>query len=149
VQSIAEEETKSNTSIGFGGFGGGGFGSYSNSNFENSTMGHLVDDVAAKLAADLDPSKFVSAPALPSLSGRIIEVDGADAILNIGQSRGITVGQYFDVVKVHSIRDPDSGKMLTSTEPIGKIQITSVSGDTSVGRRVSGTIVVSAKVQSE
>jgi len=149
VQSFADEETKSNTSIGFGGFGGGAFGSYSNSNFVNSTMGHLVNDEAAKIATTLDPSKFQSGPAPPSLSGRIIEVNGADAILNIGQSRGITVGQYFDVVRSHSIRDPDSGRMLTTVEPIGKIQITSVSGDTSVGRRVSGSISVSAKVQSE
>jgi hypothetical protein len=39
--------------------------------------------------------------------------------------------------------------MLTTSEPIGKIQITSVSAQTSVGRRVSGTIAVKAKVQSE
>jgi curli biogenesis system outer membrane secretion channel CsgG len=149
VQAFDDEETKSNLSIGFGGFGGGGFGSYSNSNFENSTMGHLVNDEAAKIAADLDPSKFSSGPALPSLSGRIIAVNGADAILNIGQAKGITVGQYFDVIRSQSIRDPDSGKMLTTNEPIGKIQITSVSGDTSVGHRVSGTIAVKAKVQSE
>jgi len=149
VQSFADEETKSNTSIGFGGFGGGGFGSYSNSNFENSTMGHLVTYEAQKIAADLDPSKFSSGPALPSLSGRIIEVDGADAILNIGKARGITVGQYFDVIRSHSIKDPDSGKMLTTSEPIGKIQITSVSADTSVGHRISGSIAVAAKVQSE
>jgi curli biogenesis system outer membrane secretion channel CsgG len=149
VQSFADEETKSNTSIGFGGFGGGGFGSYSNSNFESSTMGHLINDEAAKIAADLDPSKFNSGPALPSLSGRIIEVDGADAILNIGRARGITVGQYFDVIKQHAIKDPDSGKMLMMSEPIGKVQITSVSADTSVGHRVSGAITVSAKVQSE
>ena len=149
VQAFDDEETKSNLSIGFGGFGGGGFGSYSNSNFENSTMGHLVNDEAAKIAVTLDPSKFTSGPALPSLSGRIIEVDGADAILNIGQARGITVGQYFDVIKSHSVRDPDSGQMLMTSEPIGKIQITSVSAQTSVGHRVSGTIAVSAKVKSE
>ena len=144
VQAFDDEETKSNLSIGFG-----GFGSYSNSNFENSTMGHLVNDEAAKIAATLDPSKFASGPALPSLSGRIIEVDGSDAILNIGQARGITVGQYFDVINSHSVRDPDSGQKLTTSEPIGKIQITSVSAQTSVGRRVSGTIAVKAKVQSE
>jgi curli biogenesis system outer membrane secretion channel CsgG len=149
VQSFSDEETKSNLAIGFGGFGGGGFGSYSNANFENSTMGHLVNDEAAKIAADLDPAKFNSGPALPSLSGRVIEVDGSDVIINIGSSRGITVGQYFNVVKVKSIRDPDSGKMLTSSEPVGKIQITSVSADTSVGKRVSGTAAVSQRVQSE
>jgi curli biogenesis system outer membrane secretion channel CsgG len=149
VQSFADEETKSNMSIDFGGFGGGAAGSYSNSNFESSTMGHLINDEAAKIGADLDPSKFSSGPALPSLSGHIIEVDGQDAILNIGQAKGITVGQYFDVIKSHEIKDPDSGKMLTTNEPIGKIQITSVSADTSVGHRISGEIAVSAKVQSE
>jgi len=148
VQSFSDEETKSNLSIGFGGFGGGGFGSYSNSNFVNSTMGHLVNDEAAKIAADLDPAKFNSGPALPSLAGHVIEVDGSDVIINIGSSKGITVGQYFDVVKVKSIKDPDSGRMLNSYEPVGKIQITSVSAETSIGKKVSGTAAVSERVQS-
>jgi curli biogenesis system outer membrane secretion channel CsgG len=149
VQSFADEQTQSNTSIGFGGSSGSVSGSYSNSNFESSTMGHLINDEAIKIAADLDPAKFSTGPALPALSGHIIEVDGADAVLNIGQAKGITVGQFFDVISSHSIKDPDSGKMLTTNVPVGKIQITSVSGDTSVGRRISGTISVSAKVQSE
>jgi curli biogenesis system outer membrane secretion channel CsgG len=149
VQSFSDEQTQSNTSVGFGGSSGSAAGSYSNSNFEASTMGHLINDEAIKIGQGLDPTKFDSGPALPSLSGHIIEVDGADAILNIGQAKGITVGQYFDVIKSHEIKDPDSGKMLTTNEPIGKIQITSVSADTSVGHRVSGVIAVSAKVQSE
>ena len=149
MQSFDDEQTQSHMSVGFGGFGGGGFGSYSNSNFESSTMGHLINDEAAKINNQLDPSKFQSGPAAPTLSGHIIEIDGADAIINIGQARGIAVGQYFDVIKTHQIRDPDSGKMLTTSLTIGKVQITSVSADTSVGHRVSGSLEKAAKVQSE
>jgi curli biogenesis system outer membrane secretion channel CsgG len=149
VQSFADEQTKTNTSIGFGGFGGGAAGSYSNSNFVNSTMGHLVNDEAAIIAAQLDPSKFASAPAAPALSGRVLEVSGTTVTLNIGSSKGVAVGQYFDVIQIHQIKDPDSGKMLTSTIPIGKIQITSVSPDTSVGKRISGTASALDHVQSE
>jgi len=149
VQSFADEQTKTNTSIGFGGYGGGVAGSYSNSNFVNSTMGHLVNDEAARIAAQLDPSKFSSAPPPPALAGRILEVSGSTVTLNIGSNKGVAVGQYFDVVQVHQIKDPDSGKMLTSTIPVGKIQIISVSPDTSVGKRVSGTAAALDHVQSE
>jgi curli biogenesis system outer membrane secretion channel CsgG len=149
LQSFADEQTKTNTSIGFGGFGGYTAGSYSNSNFVNSTMGHLINDEAARIAAQLDPSKFSSAPAAPALTGRVLEVSGTTVTLNIGSSKGVTVGQYFDVIQIHQIKDPDSGKMLTSTIPIGKIQITSVSPDTSVGKRVSGTAAALDHVQSE
>ena len=149
VQSFADEETKTNTSIGFGGFGGGAGGSYSNSNFVNSTMGHLVNDEAAKIAAQLDPSKFSSAPAAPALAGRVLEISGTTVTLNIGSSKGVAVGQYFDVIQVHQIKDPDSGKMMTSTIPIGKIQVTSTSPDTSVGKLVSGKAAALDHVQSE
>ncbi len=149
VQSFADEQTKTNTSIGFGGFGGGAAGSYSNSNFVNSTMGHLINDEAARIAADLDPSKFSSAPPPPALAGRVLEISGTTVTLNIGSSKGVTVGQYFDVVQVHQIKDPDSGKMLTSTIPIGKIQIVSASADTSVGKLVSGKAAALDHVQSE
>ncbi len=149
LQSFADEQTKTNTSIGFGGFGGYTAGSYSNSNFVNSTMGHLINDEASRIAAQLDPSKFSSAPAAPALTGRVLEVSGTTVTLNIGSTKGVTVGQYFDVIQIHQIKDPDSGKMLTSTIPIGKIQITSVSPDTSVGKRVSGTAAALDHVQSE
>ncbi|HZX68810.1 MAG TPA: FlgT C-terminal domain-containing protein, partial [Candidatus Elarobacter sp.] len=88
-------------------------------------------------------------PAPPSLTGRVIDVDGTNIILNIGASKGVTVGAFFDVVKVKMIKDPDSGRMLTANETVGKIQIVSVSADTSVGHVVAGHIVTGLSVVSE
>jgi hypothetical protein len=79
----------------------------------------------------------------------VIDVDGTNIIINIGSNKGVTVGAFFDVVKVKQIKDPDSGRMLTASETVGKIEIMTVSGDTAVGRVVSGHIVAGLSVVSE
>ncbi|HXP93508.1 MAG TPA: CsgG/HfaB family protein [Candidatus Binatia bacterium] len=144
LQSFPDEESKSSTSWSTGGLGGftGGFvgGSYSNTQFTSTTMGQLINTVAADVANKLDPTKFVaSAPAGPSLSGKIIAVDGQSFIINLGSAAGVTVGTFFDVVNIRQIKDPDSGKMLTSRSPVGKIQIISVDADTAVGKALPGS----------
>ncbi len=149
VQSISDEQTKSAVSLGGGGYSGWTAGSYSNSSFTSSTMGQLINSVAQDIASKIDPAKFASAPAGPTLSGRILAVDGSDVTLNIGAAKGVTVGQYFDVVKVRQFKDPDSGKILTSKLPVAKIQITSVNDDTSVGTKISGTPAAGESVTSE
>ena len=62
VQSFTDEQTQTATSWSTAGFAGETAGGYSNGDFVNSTMGHLVNDEAAKIAADIDPAKFASAP---------------------------------------------------------------------------------------
>jgi hypothetical protein len=79
----------------------------------------------------------------------VIDVDGGNVILNIGSAKGATVGAYFNVVKVKQVKDPDSGRMLTVSQTVGKIQIMSVSTDTSVGRVVSGKITAGQTATSE
>ncbi|HEX3467230.1 MAG TPA: CsgG/HfaB family protein [Candidatus Elarobacter sp.] len=149
VQTFSDEKTESATSWGTGGFSGYTAGAYSNSQFVNSSMGHLINDEAILIAQHLDPSKFTGGPAAPSLTGRVIDVDGANIIINLGASKGAQVGAFFDVVKVKQVKDPDSGRMLTVSEPVGKIQIMSVSSDTAVARVVSGHIVSGLSVVSE
>ncbi len=149
VQSFSDEKTESATSWGTGGFSGYTAGAYSNSQFVNSSMGHLINDEAILIAQHLDPSKFAVGPAAPSLTGRVIDVDGANIIINLGASRGAAVGAFFNVVKVKQIKDPDSGRMLTVSEPVGKIQIISVTSDTAVARVVSGHIIAGLSVVSE
>ncbi|MBV8368893.1 MAG: hypothetical protein JO036_08240 [Candidatus Eremiobacteraeota bacterium] len=149
VQAFNDEKTQNSTSLSGAGFSGYTAGSYSNSNFINSSMGHLINDEAGLISQHLDPTKFSSGPAPPSLTGRVIEVDGGNVILNIGSAKGATVGAFFDVVKVKQVKDPDSGRMLTVNETLGKIQIMSVSTDTSVGRIVSGKVVAGLSVTSE
>ncbi len=149
VQSFSDEKTESATSISGAGFSGYTAGGYSNSQFVSSSMGHLINDEAILIAQHLDPSRFISGPAAPSLTGRVIDVDGANIIINIGSSKGVQVGAFFDIVKVKQIKDPDSGRMLTANETVGKIQIMSVSGDTAVGRVVAGHITVGLSAVSE
>lgn len=144
MQSFPAEESKSSTSWGtsaLGGFTGGLVGgSYSNQQFISSTMGQLINTMAADIAKKLDPTKFVaSAPAGPSLTGKIIAVDGSNFIINLGSSQGVAVGMFFDVVTVRQIKDPDSGKTLTSRSPIGKMQIISVDNDTAIGKALPGS----------
>jgi curli biogenesis system outer membrane secretion channel CsgG len=149
LESFAGEKTESGTSWGAGGFGGGVAGGYENSSFISSTMGHLINDEAADIASHIDPAKLTGAPAGPALAGRIIEIDGSDIILNIGSSKGVEVGQYFDVLKERHIKDPDSGQVLTSTSTVAKIQIVSVSDQTAVGRKISGEPVSGDRVSQE
>jgi curli biogenesis system outer membrane secretion channel CsgG len=149
VQSFSDEVTNSATSISGGAFSGYTAGGYSNSNFVNSTMGHLINDEAIKIAAQLDPAKFgTSAPAVV-VSGRVIDVDGSSVIINAGSSKGVTVGMYFDVVKVKQIKDPDSGRMLSVSQTVGTIQVMTVNADSAVARRVTGTVAVGNTVQSQ
>jgi len=149
LQTISDEQSKSGTSWGTGGFSGYVGGSYSNQQFLGSTMGQLINSVALDIANKLDPSKFTSVgPSGPALSGKVIAVDGKTLIINLGSAKGVAVGMYFDVLTVREIRDPDSGRMLTSRQTVGKIQIMSVDSDTAVGQTVSGTGSVGATVQS-
>lgn len=149
MQSFSDEKTATATSFGGAGFSGYSAGGYSNSTFVNSSMGHLINDEAIAIAQHLDPAKFTSGPAPPSLTGRVLDVDGTNIVINMGSAKGVTVGAFFDVVKSKQLKDPDSGRMVTSHVTVGKIQIMTVSTDTAVGRLVAGKIVAGESVVSE
>lgn len=149
VQSFTDEQTDRATSIGGGAFVGLAGGGYQNSNFINSAMGHLVNDEAIKIAGELDPTKFSSGPAAPTVSGHVLGIDGVNYLLNVGTAKGVAVGAYFNVLKVKHIKDPDSGKMITISETVGTVEVMSVSTDSSVARRVSGTPSTGDSIQSQ
>ncbi|MEO6990800.1 MAG: CsgG/HfaB family protein [Candidatus Baltobacteraceae bacterium] len=149
VQSFTDEQTEKATSFAAGAFSGYTAGGYSNEQFVNSSMGHLINSEATKIAADLDPTKFTSGAATAAISGHVLSVDGANVILNVGSAKGVTVGMYFDVVKIKRMKDPDSGKTLTVNENVGTIEVTSVSADTAVAKLVSGTASARYAVQSQ
>ncbi len=149
VQSFSDEETRSGTSWNASGFSGYTGGSYSNEQFVNSDMGHLIDDEAAKIAASLDPSRFTSGPAAPLLTGHVAAIDGRNVIIDLGSNNGVQAGQTFDIVKVKSLVDPTTHAMLHVNENVGKLQIDSVSQNASVGHVVSGTVAVRLTVIAE
>lgn len=149
VQSFSDEETRSGTSWNAGGAAGYTGGSYSNEQFVNSDMGHLIDDEAAKIVASLDPSRFNSGPAAPALSGHIAAIDGRNVIINIGSNNGVQVGQTFDIVRLKSLVDPTTHQRLQVSENVGKLQIDSVSPNASVGHVVAGSAAVRLTVTAE
>jgi curli biogenesis system outer membrane secretion channel CsgG len=151
VASMEDEKQKSGTSFnGFGagaGFAGFGAGSYSSETFTSSTMGQLINDEAADIVAKFDPATFAGGgTSAATISGRIISADSFGIILNIGSSKGVETGMYFNVIKERQIKDPDSGKMLTVTAPTAKVQITQVNADSAVATRVSGVVAVGERV---
>jgi len=154
VQAFNAELSKSGTSFGVTGAGWSGnavgFGGYSSTQFVNSTMGKLINEEAANIAQKVDPSKMVAGPAAPTINGLVAAVSGSDIILNVGSSKGVQVGQYFDVVKIIKVKDPGSGNMIVTRVPKGKIQITSVDANSSVAKAIGGaTVAVGASVSSE
>ncbi len=151
VEAFDDEQTQTANSWSVGGadFLTGTYGSYENANFISSTMGHLIDSEAGVIAAHLDQARLLAAPMGPTLSGRIIAVDSGYYIINIGSSRGVSVGQYFAVMKVTQVRDPGTGRYLTSDQPTGRLEITSVSPETAIGRRVAGAPARGQEVTSE
>jgi curli biogenesis system outer membrane secretion channel CsgG len=152
VQAFDDEQTQTATSWGTGGVSylSGTFGDYHNSQFASSTMGHLIDAEAKAIVAKIDPQRMLaSAQVAPALSGRIIAFDNGYYILNIGSAKGVSVGQYFSVAKIMQVRDPSTGHYLTVNEPTGRLQVTSVSNDTAIARKVSGKPEKGQQVQSE
>jgi hypothetical protein len=140
---VDDTASKSATSFSLNGWGLGGAGlggaGYTSEKFESSTVGQLLATVADDLVKKLDPAKLVEAPAGPSITGRILSVDGKSIIINAGENKGVTVGTYFTIDETKELRDPDSGKMLASHSKRGSLQITSVDKETSVGELVDGT----------
>lgn len=151
VEAFNDEQTQTANSWGAGGisFASGTLGSYQNSNFTSSAMGHLIDAEARSIVQQIDPHRLVAMPAAPSIAGSIIAIDNGYFILDVGASRGVSVGQYFAVSKVMQVRDPSTGRYLTVNEPTGRLQVTSVSGETAIARRVSGSPAKGQHVQSE
>jgi hypothetical protein len=154
LQSFADEQTKGGTSWGMGGgastwnaFGAGG---YSNEQFTSSTMGHLINDEAGIIVAHIDPAKFAAAgPSGPAVHGRILTIDGDDIVINAGTDAGLATGMMLNVISVKQLKDPDSGKMITSEIPKGVIQVVSVTKTSAVAKLVSGKAAALEIVRSQ
>jgi curli biogenesis system outer membrane secretion channel CsgG len=149
VQSFTDEQTQTATSWSTAGFAGESAGGYSNAQFENSTMGHLINDEAAKIAAGIDPSKFAYRAAAAAIKGHIAAIDGSSIIISVGSQQGVAPGMYFDVIKTRSLVDPETHQTMTVDETIGKLQIDTVSPGASVAHVVSGRAPVKVNVVQE
>ncbi|MBD5653883.1 MAG: hypothetical protein IAI50_01730 [Candidatus Eremiobacteraeota bacterium] len=145
--SVESEAAKSGGSFSLAGIGGSGGGSYSSSDFASSTVGQLLATVAEDLVKKM-PARLVTAAAAPTISGKIIGVDGDSIIINAGTDKGVTVGTYFTVYQIKELKDPDTGKVLESHSKRGSIEIVSVDKQTAVGKVVDGTAKPGSAVMS-
>jgi curli biogenesis system outer membrane secretion channel CsgG len=137
---MEDTESKSGTSFSLAGAGSTGGLNYSSSDFTNSTVGQLITTVADNLVAKMDPTKLVAAPAGPTISAKVLGVEGNSIVINAGTNKNVTVGTYFTIYETRFFKDPDSGKLLQSHSKKGTIQITSVDAETSTGKLVDGTV---------
>jgi curli biogenesis system outer membrane secretion channel CsgG len=106
-------------------------------NANNTVLGQATRAAFAKAAV------FVSQKAAATTwTGLVADVDGNEVYVNIGQTGNVAVGDLFDITRVgRRITDPASGQLLGVTEtPVGRIQITSVQAQFSVGAPPSGAI---------
>jgi len=150
VEAIDDDKSTSTTSFSVGDFAPGVGGSYSNSEFESSAMGKLVSGVADDLVQKMDPTKMTSTTATGTgIRGRVLTVDGDDIVLNVGSAKGVQEGMYFDVLDIKQLKDPDSGRTITSEIQKGTIQVVSVTADSAVAKRVSGAVHALQYIRSE
>ncbi|HVA36424.1 MAG TPA: CsgG/HfaB family protein [Candidatus Dormibacteraeota bacterium] len=149
VQAIDQEQSATGTSFAIVGIGRGIGAGYSSQNFLSSTMGKLLNSAAQGISEKIDPTKMVATAPAAQIVGRIIAIDQGAIVLNVGANKNVQTGMFFDVFEVKKIKDPDSGKMLTTEIKRGTVQILSVDAQTAVAKQISGTAKVAQEVKSQ
>lgn len=117
---------------------------YKNANFKqnfdyglaNEVMHPAVEKMVAKIvakAAGITPA---------SHTGRIVKVEGSKVWVNLGAGSGVKVGDVFEIYrKGEELIDPDTGLSLgADEEKVGRITITEVKGNYSLGSVESGNV---------
>ena len=67
------------------------------------------------------------------IRGKVAQVlSGKELVMNVGIADGVTVGMYFNVIKITEIKDPDTSKVLGKVErPKISLQVTEVQDELS------------------
>lgn len=149
VQAIDDDQTATVTSFTIGGGSATGGVAYTSQQFQSSALGQLFGTVADDVAKKVEPDKLAAASG-PAISGHIVGIDGDSIILNVGSSKGVSIGMMFIAADVKQFADPDNpGKMISSEIPQGTLQVISVSDGSSVAKKISGTVKVGQTVDSQ
>jgi curli biogenesis system outer membrane secretion channel CsgG len=154
VEAVDDDQSSNATSFTVGGaaFGAGGAagGRYTSSEFQSSAMGKLLTQVADDLTGKLDPNRLTAtAAAATTISGRILSTEGGTIVLNVGSDKGVQADMIFDVVDVKTFVDPDTHRPITTQIKRGSIQVISVSRDSALAKKISGTVHALDHVKSE
>ncbi|WP_299408155.1 CsgG/HfaB family protein [Acaryochloris sp. IP29b_bin.148] len=102
--------------------------------------GQAVDKIVAQLAA-VAPQLAAQPATLPVEEMVVADVTGNQIVLNKGGAHGFRPGMVVSVERViKDIKDPTTGKLLRrQTESVGRIQLTEVDAQSSVGKILTGT----------
>lgn len=148
------ESKRGGFSLGGAGGGSGGWGAggidMGSSNFQETILGEAtraaVDGVASELISN---SEKIIATKI-EINGVIADVEGSNAILNIGRDHGVKVGDTYKVERVtRTVKDPVTQKVLRQvTSLVATIKITDVDANSSTGMVTGGTVKVGDVVKS-
>ncbi|MBZ5534509.1 MAG: curli production assembly protein CsgG [Acidobacteriia bacterium] len=148
------ESKRGSFSVGGAGAGGGGWGAggldMGSSNFQESILGEAtraaVDQVAGEIISNAEK---ISATKI-EINGIVADVDGQNAILNIGKDQGVKMGDTYKLERVtRTVKDPATGKVLKQvTSLIGTIKIIEVDASSATGVVTGGPAKVGDVVKS-
>lgn len=130
--------SQSDSTVTVAGFGGGSATSNEEKLLVLATE-QAVDQVASQLAGS--SSRLANQPqSLPTVDAVVADVFGNQVIFNRGSQDGYRVGLILSVERVvREVTDPETGAILRKiTEPAGRVQLTEVDGNSSVGSILSG-----------
>ncbi|MFI5174901.1 MAG: CsgG/HfaB family protein [Terriglobia bacterium] len=134
---------------GHGGWGAGGI-DMGSSNFQETILGEAtraaVDQVAGEIISNAEKISTTKI----EINGVIADVEGQNAILNIGKDQGVKMGDTYKLERVtRTVKDPATGKVLKQvTSLIGTIKITEVDASSSSGVVTGGPAKVGDVVKS-
>lgn len=102
--------------------------------------GQAVDKIVSQLAA-VAPKLAAKPATLPVEEMVVADVTGNQIVLNKGGVHGFRPGMVVSVERViKDIKDPTTGKLLRrQTQSVGRIQLTEVDAQSSVGKILTGT----------
>ncbi|MHB2016600.1 MAG: CsgG/HfaB family protein [Candidatus Xenobia bacterium] len=142
IRGSAEEVVNS---LAFGAFvPGAGVVGYGSEEFESSALGKAMVKCANDVAGQMDTVAFKDLPEAPALEGVIIDIDGQNITINVGNKQGVVQGMRFAVTRARQIIDPTNNQPRTLHEPVGQLQVIAVDDDTATCK-ASGTATFHVK----
>ncbi len=139
------ESSRSGLLLGGFGAGRGGFGAaeidMSSSDFRETILGEAVQEAVTELSSRLVEWSDRLPEHVVVVDGLVADIEGGTAILNVGSSHGVQIGDLLRVLRVvRTVKDPATGEVLRSiTSEVGSLRVTEVDERSAVATVVSGS----------
>jgi curli biogenesis system outer membrane secretion channel CsgG len=148
------ESKRGSFSLGGAGGGGGGWGAggidMGSSNFQESILGEATRAAVDQVSGEIISNAEKITAAKIEINGIVADVEGQNAILNVGKDNGVKVGDTYKLERVtRTVKDPVTGKVLKQvTSLIGTIKIVEVDATSATGVVTGGPAKVGDVVKS-